>query len=114
MRGIYRAIAVALVSAGMLGYFQNPVLGLFTANPYHNLLHVGSGLATLVAARRGILAMRRWGMLAGLIYSALAIVGFTSSRGNVFGLMHLDRPDNILHAVLAGIFLYYSWLAPPR
>lgn len=114
MRGVYRAVGVALVSVGMLGYFQNPVLGLFTSNPYHNLLHIGSGLAMVIAARHGILSMRRWGMLLGLLYSALAIAGFTLRRGDFFGLMHLDRPDNLLHVGLAVIYLYYAWLAPPR
>jgi Domain of unknown function (DUF4383) len=114
MRGVYLLVGAALLAVGVLGYFQNPILGVITANPYHNLLHVGSGLATLAAARRGILAMRRWGTLAGLFYSALALGGAALRRGDFFGLMHLDRPDNIMHAALAAIFLYYAWLSPPR
>lgn len=114
MRGVYLLVGAALLAVGVLGYFQNPILGVITSNPYHNLLHVGSGLATLNAARRGILAMRRWGTLAGLVYSVLALGGFTLRRGDFFGLMHLDRLDNIMHAALAAIFLYYAWLAPPR
>jgi uncharacterized protein DUF4383 len=114
MRGVYLLVGAALLIVGALGYFQNPILGVITANPYHNLLHVGSGLATLAAARRGILAMRRWGTLGGLLFTALAIAGFALRRGDFFGLMHLDRPDNVMHAALAAIFLYYAWLAPPR
>ena len=47
MRGVYLLVGAALLAVGVLGYFQNPILGVITSNPYHNLLHVGSGLATL-------------------------------------------------------------------
>ena len=113
-KGVYRVIGIGLLAAGVLGFIQNPALGLFTSTPFHNLLHLGSGLATVMAAGRGILAMRHWGTINGLLYAALSVAGLTLRRGDFFGLVHLDRPDNWLHAGLAAVFLYYAWLAPPR
>ena len=114
MRRAFRAVGVLLVVAGVLGFFQNPVLGLFTVDLLHNLVHVTSGALTLLAARRGIGTMRTWGKALGLLYFSVAIAGFALPAGYLMGMMHLNLPDNLLHLALAAAFAYYGLLAPPR
>jgi hypothetical protein len=103
-----------LLLAGVLGFFQNPLLGLFEVNAVHNVVHLASGALTLLAARQGIGAMRIWGKTFGLVYLAVAIAGWLAPGGDLFGLMHLNLPDNVLHVALAMVFLYFGLLAPPR
>jgi hypothetical protein len=113
MRKIYLAIGSALVAIGIAGFIMpRPLFGLFEVNTLHNIVHIASGALTLIAASQGIGAMRAWGRLFGPIYLALAIVG--SVQPNLFGLMHVNLPDNLLHFAVAAGFLYVGLLAPPK
>jgi hypothetical protein len=113
MRTIYLAIGSALVAAGLAGFVMpSPLFGLFEINTLHNIVHIASGALTLLAASQGIGAMRTWGRLLGPTYLALAILGFVEP--DLFGLMHLNLPDNLLHFALAAAFLYVGLIAPPK
>jgi hypothetical protein len=68
---------------------------------------------TLFAAMQGIGGMRLWGKIFGLVYLAVAILGFVIPGGDIFGLIHVNMPDNLLHLALAAVFLYVGFLAPP-
>ena len=114
MRSAYFVLGAFLIAAGILGFFQNPLLGRFPVNTAHNLVHLTSGAFTLMAAGQGIGEMRIWGKTFGLFYLAIAIAGFVFPGGDLFGVMHLNLADNLLHLGLSGIFLYYGLLAPPQ
>jgi len=74
------------------------LLGLFMVDPLHNVIHLLSGVAGLVAA-----ASDRYAKLYlvgfGLVYALVTLVGFFDST--VFGLLHVNTADNWLHLVLA-------------
>jgi hypothetical protein len=114
MKNAFVVMGALMVIVGILGFFQNPLLGLFEVNTLHNLIHVGSGIVTAAVAFRGIGAMRTWGKLFGFFYLAVAIIGAVVPGGDVLGLLHLNIADNLLHLALALFFLYYALLAPPR
>jgi hypothetical protein len=114
MRRPYRVVGAILLIAGFAGFWQNPVFGVFEVNLLHNVVHLASGALTLLAANRGIGAMRRWGKAFGAFYLLVAIAGFALADGNVMGVLHLNQPDNALHLGLAAFFLYCGLLAPPR
>ena len=112
MKNIYLVLGAVLVVVGVLGFaMPSPLLGLFEVNTLHNVIHVASGIVTIFGAMRGIGAMRLWGRVFGLVYLAVGILGFVMP--DMFGLMHVNMPDNLLHVALAGIFLYYGFVAPP-
>ena len=74
------------------------LLGLFMVDPVHNVIHLLSGVAGLVAA-----ASDRYAKLYlvgfGLVYALVTLVGFFDAT--VFGLLHVNTADNWLHLVLA-------------
>ena len=112
MKRIYLALGSVLVLIGVLGFIMpSPLLGLFEVTTLHNLVHLASGALTLLAASRGIGAMRSWGRIFGFVYLAVAIAGFVEP--SLYGLMPVNLPDNLLHVGLAAIFLYIGFLAPP-
>ena len=113
MKNLYLVLGSVLVLVGILGFVMpSPLLGLFEVNTLHNIIHLASGGITVLAATQGVGAMRTWGRLFGLIYLAVAIAGFVTP--DLFGLMHVNTPDNMLHIALALVFLYVGFLAPPR
>src|SRR5918995_3510901 len=115
MKSIFLVLGAVLVFVGILGFVMpSPLLGLFEVNALHNVIHLASGALTLFAATQGIGAMRTWGRLLGVVYLLVAILGFVMPEGDLFGLMHVNMPDNLLHVALALVFLYFGLLAPPR
>ena len=113
MKNIYFLLGGVLVLVGILGFVMpSPLLGLFEVNTLHNVIHLASGALTVLAATQGVGAMRTWGRLFGLVYLAVAIAGFITP--DLFGLMHVNMADNILHVGLAAVFLYVGFLSPPR
>ena len=113
MKNLYLVLGGVLVLVGILGFVMpSPLLGLFEVNMLHNIIHLASGGLTILAATQGIGAMRLWGKLFGFVYLAVAIAGFVTP--DLFGLMHVNMPDNLLHLGLAAIFLYVGLVAPPK
>ncbi len=112
MKNIYLLLAAVLVIVGMLGFVMpSPVLGMFEVNTLHNIVHLTTGAITLVATMRGLGVMRALGRIFGIGYLALAIVGFV--HADLFGLMHVNLADNLLHSALAALFVYVGFLGPP-
>ena len=113
MRKIYLVVGTLLITAGLAGFaIDRPVFGVFEVNALHHVVHIATGALTLAAAARGIGPMRTWGRLFGAIYAALGVIG--AARPDLFGLMQVNAPDNLLHFASALAFLYVGLLAPPR
>jgi len=114
MKTMFTLLGAVLVLVGILGFVMpSPLLGVFEVNTIHNIVHIASGALTLLAAMQGVGAMRTWGRLFGIVYLAVAILGFVMPGGDLFGLMHVNLADNVLHLGLAAVFLYYGFAAPP-
>jgi hypothetical protein len=105
VRRKYLVIGALLVVTGVIGVRQHSLAGFFAGTAVHSMIHVVSGVVTVLAARRGIGAMRTWGKVLGLLYLIVAIAGFALPGGSL--------PPDVLHLGLAAFFLYYGLLAPP-
>lgn len=112
-------IGGVLVIAGILGFFyeasfavgneivSEKVLGLLAVNGWHNLVHLTIGGLLLIAA--GGVA-RPAAMFIGLLYLALAALGFiatggdgidfVASNGVLIDLVPVNDEDNVLHIIL--------------
>jgi hypothetical protein len=98
-------IGIVFVVIGLLGFVNNPVLGLFAVNPLHNVVHIVSGLVLLAGAYSSLgsgMALK----IIGVIYAIVAILGFfmMGSDGMMFGLA-MNTADQWLHVVLAIVIL---------
>ena len=81
------------------------ILGLFPVNLVHNLAHLVLGIWGLVAARSWG-AAKSYGLIAGGLYLALAVLGLVSPSG--MGLMPIGGHDIWLHALLGVGLLYFG------
>lgn len=74
------------------------LLGLFMVDPVHNIIHLLSGVAGLIGAANSTYA--KWYLVGfGAVYALVTLVGFFDQM--IFGLLHVNTADNILHLVLA-------------
>lgn len=71
----------------------------FEVNGWHNVVHIGSGLALLAAASAPSAATV--GAVAfALTYLVVTVIGFIDGS-DVFGIIPVNTADNVLHAAIA-------------
>ena len=96
---------VVFVAIGVLGFIpgvttaDGKLLGIFQVSTLHNIIHLLSGIAALIAASEAAYS-RLYFRVFGVVYALVAIIGWL--QGNtVLGLIDVNLADNILHTVLA-------------
>ena len=112
MRFVQKVAAIfgiVFIAVALLGFFTGgmsmdahmetsaKLVGLFPVNAAHNAVHLVFGLWGLVAVRSALSA-RRYCLLSGAIYLALAGIGFVLPEA--FGLIPIGGNDIALHGVL--------------
>ncbi len=117
-------IGLALVAAGIAGFFYNAsfdtgdglerdaVLGILDVNGWHNVVHILTGaLGLLVTRSYG--GARTYALGLGVVYLLVAALGFAAGSGDeILGLVPVNSEDNWLH-VLIGIAGIGAGLATP-
>ena len=106
-------LGIVFVLIGLLGFFNNPVLGLFAVNPAHNVVHIVSGVVLLAGAYSSLgssVALK----IIGIVYVVIAILGFfmVSADGMLLGFITMNEADKWLHVVLAVVILAAGFLLP--
>jgi hypothetical protein len=91
------------------------VFGVLGVNGWHNLVHIGTGLAGL-ALWRSYGGARTYAIGLGIVYTGVAIWGFVIGSGeSILGFLPVNSEDNVLHLLiaLAGLFAGLSTPATP-
>lgn len=130
MAGLFGVVFVALGVSGFVpGLVQDygelewwrtgsgaELFGVFGTSILHNLLHVGFGIAGLLAARSAA-ASRAYLTVGGIVFFALGVYGLLIDRVGDANVIPVDRADSWLHVGL-GVGMVYAGqavrLAAPR
>ncbi len=106
-------IGIVFVLIGLLGFFNNPVLGLFLVNPAHNIVHIVSGVVLLAGAYSSLGSSTAL-KIVGVVYAIIAILGFfmVGADGMLFGFIAMNTADQWLHVVLAVVILVAGFALP--
>ena len=116
-------VGVVLFAAGSIGFavdsafdtgsdvMGDKLLGL-EVNGWHNLVHIATGLLLLIGcgSRSGARAVCR---IFGIAYLVVTIAGIAGGN-DAFGLIPINPPDDVLHALLAVGALIASHLSKER
>lgn len=98
----------ALTPAGENG--ERHLLGLFEVDTVHNVVHLLSGAAALIAGLTSAVYSRLYFKIFGAVYALVTLVGMVS--GSALGLFHVNGPDNFLHLALAIALLAIGFGTP--
>jgi len=112
-----------LTVAGIIGFFYSAdfgspgkiddVFGILTVNGWHNIVHIATGVAGLLAFRAGYAASRSYAIVLGVVYIVVAIWGFIIGSGDaILSIVPINTADNFLH-VLIGIAGVAAFVATP-
>ncbi len=105
-------VGVVLTLVGLLGFINNPVLGIFGTNATHNIVHLATGVLGIIFAMQSESAAIMFNKVFGIIYALVAILGFVA-MSFMQTLINVNTADNYLHVLLALIFLYLGFAMKP-
>jgi hypothetical protein len=97
-------LGIVLLLVGILGFVNNPILGIFEVDTIHNSIHILSGVIALIAVSSGESMARLYLIVFGIVYGLVTILGFMNG-GNVLGLIMVNQADNYLHAAISIVCL---------
>lgn len=116
LRKAATAFGVVFILIGILGFVpgitqDNELLGIFRVDAIHNLVHILSGVAALIASSRSDWS-RLYFQVFAVVYGLVTLWGLFDH--NVLGFIHVDSEDNVLHLVitLATAYLGYFYRDP--
>ena len=93
------------VLVGILGFFMDPILGIFEVNTLHNVAHLAVGGLFLAGSRTHAMA-KQVSLIIGVVYGLLAILGFAGVL--VPDLLDANTADDFLHLATAALALYFG------
>lgn len=99
-------VAAAMIIFGLVGFVNDPIFGIFDVDVLHNLIHLVSGILIVVFARQGDAQTRKIGLILGVVFALVTILGFMVGDGKILGLVAVNGADNILHLVFTVILLF--------
>jgi uncharacterized membrane protein HdeD (DUF308 family) len=102
-------LGIVFVLIGLLGFFNNPIIGLFSVNALHDLIHLVSGILAIIFAVNSEKSARVFSQVFGVVYALVAILGFAAPMF-MAKLLNINTADNWLHVVLALVFLGLGFL----
>jgi hypothetical protein len=85
------------------------LLGIFHVNAFHNYVHLASGVVFLLCGMAGAGPSRTFFKIFGLVYAAVAVLGFMNPMGPLFGMMSNNPAVTYLHVVLAAAMLFLGF-----
>ena len=86
------------------------LFGIFMVGPVHNIVHLASGGAALLAAFAGAGAARKYFQIFGIVYLLVAIIGFFYGNSDILGVMEHNVADIGLHIAIAAVALYFGFV----
>jgi hypothetical protein len=106
---------IALLILGLAGFTpgltsNGMLLGIFQVNQAQNAFHLFAGAAAIWCTLSSTLAVRAYLRFFGAVFALLAVAGFFSDDGTVFGYMANNLPDAWLHFSFALVFVATSLL----
>jgi hypothetical protein len=110
---VCRIFGVVFLIVAVWGFVDGHSVLIFHVNTAHNVVHLVSGLAALGCGFANSAAARAFCLVFGAVYGLVAILGFLNVQA-VNELLHLNDADDVLHAVIAAVFLAAPFLPWPR
>jgi hypothetical protein len=106
-------LGIIFVLLGLLGFFTDPMLGLFAVNSLHNLIHIASGIVLLAGAYSSLGSGPALKII-GIVYVLITILGFflTGAGDMLLGVIANNAADNWLHLIFAVVMLVAGFGLP--
>jgi hypothetical protein len=101
---------LVFLAVGILGFVPSitkdeMLLGIFHVNLAHNIVHLASGAVFLLCGMAGAGPSRTFFRIFGIVYAAVAALGFYYGDQPILGIISNNTPVIWLHVALAVVML---------
>ena len=106
---------VVFLLVGILGFVpavtkDQMLLGIFHVNAAHNVVHLLSGAVALFCGMSSVSASRMYFRIFGVVYAAVAVMGFMMGDTLLLGLISNNTADTWLHVAIAAVSLILGFM----
>ena len=106
---------IVFLLVGILGFVpavtkDEMLLGIFHVNAAHNVVHLLSGAVALFAGMTSVGASRVYFKIFGLVYAAVAVMGFMMGDTLLLGLISNNTAVTWLHVGIAAVSLLLGFM----
>jgi hypothetical protein len=110
-----KVFGAVFILIGILGFVpaftpDHHLLGIFHVNAVHNIIHLASGAAALVAGFASYKASKMYFQVFGVVYALVAVLGIFAGDKDILGLVAHNTADLFLHIAIAGAALYLGFV----
>lgn len=110
LRALAILFGIFFISLGIMGFIpyyitNGKLFDIFRLNFEHNIVHLATGVISLLSGLISPFASKNFFIICGVIYAFLAIFGFQLEDGKLFDMIAVNMPDNVLHAGIGSMFL---------
>ena len=107
---------VVFVLVGILGFIpaftpDGHLLGIFVVNGVHNMIHLLSGVAALLASS-SYRYSKLYFQVFGVVYALVTLLGLFAGDSPLLGIVAHNVADIFLHAIIAAAALYLGFGTP--
>ncbi len=114
-----KGFGVVFLLVGILGFIpaatpDGHLLGIFHVNGAHNIIHLASGVAALVAGAMSAQAARLYFQVFGVVYGLVTVLGLFYGDKDLLGFIAHNKADIALHFVITAAALYLGFMTKPN
>jgi hypothetical protein len=107
---------VAFVLVGILGFIplftpDGHLLGIFEVNGVHNVIHLVSGIAALLASKTYRYS-KLYFQVFGVVYGLVTLLGIFAGDNAILGIVAHNVADIFLHLIITAAALYFGFGTP--
>lgn len=106
-------VGIILVIFGLVGFFNDPLLGVFNVDPALNVFHLIVGILALTFGNVSEFSARNFALLFGIIFAILTLMSFATTRNEVVG-MTLSNSIGWLYLLFTVLLLPTGLARHPR
>lgn len=93
-------LGIVLALVGILGFFMNPVLGVFSVNMVHSIIHLLAGLIGIYAFFSGV---KHYNWIVGIVGIVLGVLGFVPVVKDLLTSLLMANMSTTLFHLIGGI-----------
>src|SRR3989344_6366724 len=98
------SLGIALIIVGIIGFFNNPLIGLFEMNILQKIIYIAAGLIGILLALKDM--GKQYNKWLGVFAALFAVLGFIPPTASLLKTMfNINIQTTILHAGIAVLSL---------
>ena len=102
MKMVLKIIGIIVALVGIIGFFNNPIIGILETSTIQNIVYIILGLLILMSVMKGQAMLTK---IVGIVFAVLGILGFVLSGDTVLGLVQSTTNVNSFNLIVGIIIL---------